>query len=163
MANVSAPRGFVPVKSSSGEARLTYFTVGSASARIFEGDLVLINTATGCIIKATAVSPTVMGVAAKGSGAITASIANFPVYNDPSTIFEAEYATAVLAQTAFGNRYRVTQTAGDTTTNLSKQSVSSTASATGTILLLRLVNRPDNTLAASSKVECVIAKHQLNA
>jgi hypothetical protein len=155
--NANAPYGLRPSKSNgAGETRVNYYSVSSASARIYEGDIVELSS--GLVIKTTATVPTslLLGVAARGTGAISAQIDNFPVYDDPGTRFLAQVnnGTSAVAASNFGTRCGLVQGTGDSTSNLSAVAVdAATTSTSYPVLVLRRDLRADNALGAYTECE----------
>lgn len=143
MANTQAPFGFRPIQSDSGESRVGYYVLGTASARVYEGDVMILSG--GKAIKATgttAVAP--LGVAARPSGAISAEISRFAIYNDPGQLYACQ-ATSAATQTAVGNRCALNQSTASNYEGFSNQSVDvSSQSTSWPVLLLGLVARPNN-------------------
>lgn len=160
MANVNAPYGFKPIKSASGGADLTinYYRVASGTARIGKGDLVALQSS-GNIARetsATAVGPWIgIAMIASSGSAGVGGIANFPVCDDPNTIYQVQGPTAALAQT---DLFRIVQvncgTAPDSNTGLSKDVLTNTAAtASNGVRLLRLVADPKNAFGAYQQLE----------
>ena len=164
MANVNAPYGLRPVKSSSGEDRVNYYPLSSASARVYEGDLLTLSS--GSVIKATTVSSvTLLGVAAANSGAIvTGGISSFAVYDDPSQIFSIQAASAV-AQSQVGVCYAFATASATAGTNLISIEALDIATQTAAcpLLLLGLVNAPDNATGNFARCLVKINTHLLDA
>lgn len=168
MANTNAPFGFKPIKSATGGASVSveYFTVASGAARIGKGDLVALNSS-GFIVRETsavAVGPW-LGVSLIGMSASAGvgGIAQFPICNDPSAIYEVQASTAAIAQTDIGTILKVdAHTAPDTNTNLSKSVLTSTAAtAANGVFVLRLAQRSDNAFGASAILEVRINKSMM--
>lgn len=165
MSLANAPFGFRPIRTlNGGEIRIGYYNMASTSARIFRGDVVGYINSTGTVSRWTAsMVERVLGVAAKDSlsSGATAVRTNFPVYDDPATVFEAQCnnATAVT-QVKFGNPFRIVATTGDTTLGYSKEAVNITtataASASNVVFAVRLSPKIDNDLSAYSVIECTL-------
>lgn len=160
--NANAPFGLRPVKGISGETRVNYYTVSSASARIYEGDLVELSS--GLVIKTTATVPTslLLGVAAAGTGAISGAVSNFPVYDDPQQRFLAQVnnGTSAVAASNFGTRCGLVQGSGNNDSNLSGVAVdAATTSASYPVLVIRRDLREDNALGAYTECEVKIMNH----
>ncbi len=164
MANVNAPYGLRPQKSASGETRINNYPLSSASARVYEGDLLTLSS--GLVIKATTTSGvSLIGVAAANSGAIVAGgVAAFGVYYDPSTIFSVQAASAV-AQSQVGVNYAFVSASATAGTNLlSIEALDiSVQTAACPLFLLGLVNAPDNATGNFSRCLVKIATHYLDA
>lgn len=143
MANTQAPFGFRPIQSNSGETRVGYYVLSSASARVYEGDVVELSS--GKVIKSTGTTAiTALGVAARPSGEITAEISKFPVYDDPQQLYACQ-ATSGAAQSQMGARIAITQSTSSNYEGFSNQSVDAASTSTSwPVLALRLVSRPDN-------------------
>lgn len=166
MSNPQAHQGFIASKSESGDVRVNYYTVSSASAQIYQGDIVELSS--GLVIKSTGTTAvTALGVAARESGAMVAGgITRFPVYDDPGQIFETR-AAASAANANIGTRVALNQ---GTLTNYNGQSVqcvdASTTSTTYPLIVIRLVDAPDNDTTAPAtyaKLEVKIASHVYGA
>lgn len=159
----NAPFGFRPIKTlNGGDIRIGRYTLASTSARVFRGDVVDLANSTGLITRHIASSvERVVGVAAKDSGVISGQQTDFPVYDDPSTVFEAQCnnATAVT-QVKFGNPFRIVATTGDTSLGYSKEAVnitaSTAASASNCVFAIRLAPQQNNDLSAYSVIECTL-------
>jgi hypothetical protein len=157
MANTNAPFGFRPIKGlASGTLQVGYYGVASSASRIGKGDLVTLTTA-GQIKRetsATAVGPWI-GVSLVDSGTISAAIVAHPVCDDPSQLYEVQGSTAALALTDLNTIVKVKcDTAPDSNTGISKNVLTATAAtATNGVRLVRFVNAPDNTAAASARLE----------
>lgn len=161
----NAPYGFKPIRTlNGGDIRIGHYKLSSASARVFKGDVVDLLNSSGLVTRHIASSvERVLGVAARDSGVpATGGISDFPVYDDPSTVFEAQCnnATAVT-QVKFGNPFRIVATTGDTSTGYSKEAVNITtataASASNVVFAVRLSPKLDNDLSAYSQIECLLA------
>jgi len=161
----NAPQGFKPIRTlNGGDIRIGHYKVASSSARIFKGDVVDLLNSSGLVTRRIASSTErVLGVAAKDSGTLAAGgLSDFPVYDDPSTVFEVQCnnATAVT-QVKFGNSFRIVATTGDTSLGYSKEAVNITAataaSASNVVFAVRLSPKQDNDLSAYSVIECVLA------
>lgn len=138
--NANAPFGLRPVKSGSGPDRINYYVVYSASAQIFEGDLVELSS--GLVIKTTATVPTslLLGVAAHGANATATSGATLGVYDDPQTKFLAQVnnSASAVATSSFGSRCGLVQGTGDSKSGLSGVAVdAATTSTSYPILVIR--------------------------
>lgn len=160
----NAPFGFRAIRTlNGGDLRLGRYTVASTSARIFKGDVVVLANSTGLVTRQIASgAERVLGVADQDTGVIAGQITNFPVFDDPSTVFEAQCnnATAVT-QVKFGNPFRIVATAGDTSLGYSKETVNITtataASVSNCVFAIRLSPKIDNDLSAYSVIECLLA------
>ena len=160
----NAPVGFRPIKTlNGGDIRVGRYILASTSARVFKSDVVDFVNSTGLITRHIASSAErVLGVAAKDSGVIAGQVTDFPVYDDPSTVYEAQCnnATAVT-QVKFGNPFRIVATTGDTSIGYSKEAVNITtataASVSNCVFAIRLTRELDNDLSAYSRIECTLA------
>lgn len=160
----NAPFGFRPIKTlNGGDIRVGRYILASTSARVFKGDVVDFVNSTGLITRHIASSAErVLGVAAKDSGVIAGQVTDFPVYDDPSTVYEAQCnnATAVT-QVKFGNPFRIVATTGDTSIGYSKEAVNITtataASVSNCVFAIRLTRELGNDLSAYSRIECTLA------
>lgn len=161
----NAPYGFKPIRTlNGGDIRIGHYTLSSASARVFKGDVVDLLNSNGLVTRHVASSvERVLGVAARDSGVPAAGgISNFPVYDDPSTVFEVQgNNTSAITQAKFGNPFRVVDTAGDTSLGYSKETVkiasATAASATHVVFAIRLSPKQDNDLSLYSSIECLLA------
>lgn len=163
MANALAPFGLKPVRSASGETRVNTYTVSSASARIYEGDLVEFSS--GLVIKSTGTTAvTALGVAARGSGAITGQITGFPVYDDPSTEFHAQ-ANASAGVTTIGTRVALNQGTATVYNDISVQTVDALVTSTSyPLLILGYSQEVGNDTGGPNQILRVkIASHLMNA
>lgn len=164
MANVVAPYGLRPVKSESGEDRLNYYNLGSASARVYEGDALILSG--GYAIKATTNSAsTLIGVAAINSGAIVAGgITRFPVYDDPGQVFSIQ-ANSNATQTSVGLAYSLISSSATAGTNLlSIEALDTSVTTTSSpLFMLALEDAPDN--ASGNQARCLVKinTHALNS
>jgi hypothetical protein len=161
----NAPFGFRPIKTlNGGDIRIGRYTLASSSARVFKGDVLDLANSSGLVTRHIASSvERVVGVAAADSGVpVAGGVANFPVYDDPSTVFEAQCnnATAVT-QVKFGNPFRIVATTGDTSLGYSKEAVNITtataASVSNCVFAIRLAPQLSNDLSAYSIIECTLA------
>lgn len=185
MANTNAPNGFRPVRHlSGGTHRLNEYRIASALASdIFTGDIVVLKS-DGYLDKGAATDTNIIGVFAgvrwtdtdgtprmerrwpSGTATKGSADAFALVYDDPNTVFEAQCTTGTaFAQTMVGNNADITATAGNTSTGQSKHSIAiaGAGSATAQIRILGLVDRPDNELGDSARVECLINEHLLRS
>jgi hypothetical protein len=162
----SAPFGFKAVRTlNGGDLRLGRYTVSSSSSRIFNGDVVTLQASTGLVVRraATDTDTKLLGVAAQDTGVIAGQITNFPVYDDPSTVYQVQGDNSTaITQAKFGNPFRIVATTGDTSTGRSKEAIgiktATAASASNIARAIRLVSTLDgNDLTAYSLVECVLA------
>lgn len=163
MSLAAAPFGFKPVRTlNGGTIRVGYYTVSSASARIFNGDVVTLSTL-GLVTRRAAADTDLrlLGVAAKDTGVIAGQVTAFPVYDDPSTVYQVQSSiSSAITQAKFGQQYRIVATAGNTSTGASKEALAiSTIAASASYIArtIRLVEVTGNDLAAYSLVECVLA------
>lgn len=161
-----APTGFSPIRTlNGGDIRIGRYTVASTSLRVFKGDPVRLVPSTGLIIKWKATHTTgLLGVAAKDSGVLAGQVTDFPVYDDPSTVYECQSSIATaVTQAKFGNPFRIASTVtarlGDTTLGHSKSGVAlgaTAASASYVVFAIRLSPKQDNDLSAYSVIECTL-------
>lgn len=166
MANSTAAYGFKPSKSESGESRVNYYTVSSASARIYEGDMVELSS--GLVIKSTGtIAVTSLGVAARDTGVIvTGGVTGFPVYDDPGSLFQVK-AQASAANANIGTRIALNQGTQTNVNGLSVQTVDcSTTSTSYPLVVCGIVRRVDNdTTAPGTNLDLLvrIASHVYGA
>lgn len=163
MSYPTAPFGYKPIKTlNGGDFRIGRYTVASTSARIFNGDVVRLNSI-GLVTRmlATSAAANVLGVAAKDTGLISGQQTGFPVYDDPSTVYIAMVNTSSsITQAKIGASYRIVGTTGDTSTGNSKEAIAiatSAASASFLVRVIRLYPDLNNDLAGNSVLECVLA------
>lgn len=163
MANLDAAFGFVAVKSPAGNVFANEYQV-LGSARIFEGDLVTLNSSGYCVI-ATSTTGDYLGVAAADSRAAvgTSTAATILVYDDPDQIFLAQYAgSSSVTQTLVGERHAAVLNTGNTTFGTSQQEVATTTSSSYPLLIVGFDSQVDNEIGAFAKVLVKIANHQLD-
>lgn len=170
MANVAAPRGFIPVQRMDGAAwtgQVRPFTIASGYATtIGEGDLV--KQLTDGTIAQAAAGDTVVGVFLgveytdsngkrqmsnfwPASTTATAIVAK--VVDDPFMMFEAEFNGASAATLAnVGANYDIAVSAASTADGLSRMSVdlSTLGTVSAQVQMLGFVERPDNDKAAAN-------------
>lgn len=180
MPNVNAPNGFRPLRHGSGGViRMGEYRLASGlGSNIFTGDLVVLKS-DGYLDKAIAGDVNIKGVFAgvrwtdtdgtprfekrwpTGTATKGSADAFALVYDDPTTIFEAQVTGAAFAQTNVGNNADILATAGDTSTGQSKHSIdlSSPGAATAQIRIIGLIDRPDNDYGQYARVECYINEH----
>jgi hypothetical protein len=165
MANPSTPFGFRPIKALSGSTlQVNYYKVSSSASRIGKGDLVELNSS-GFVQRstsATSVGPWI-GVAAIDGGVPAAGgITKFPVFDDPSVIYEAMSASSIaITTTSLNQIYKVNcGTAPNSSTGLSQDQVTTTlATASNGVRLLRIVDAPDVESGANQRVEVKLNAH----
>jgi len=157
MANLNAPRGFIPIKSASGGAHVAvnYYTYASNATRIGKGDL-LVLTSGGGVAKETsavAVGPWI-GVAMCDSGVISAQ-GTIPVCDDLNQIYEVQGPSATLALTDLNRIVKVDASAAtNSSTGLSGAKLTNTAAtASNGVRILRLSPTPGNAFGAYQKLE----------
>lgn len=158
MSNPQAPFGLRPIKAEGFATRVNYYTLSSASAAIYEGDVCELSS--GVVIKSTGTTAiTALGVAAKSLSTVV-SVTRFPVYDDPGTIFEGR-AQASCAQLNVGTRVALNQ---GTATNYNGQSVETIeASSTSTsypLIVVGLIDAVDNDLTAPASYARLAVKLQ---
>lgn len=159
----NAPFGFRPIRTlNGGDIRIGRYTLASTSARVFKGDVVDFVNSTGlCVRHGASSAERVLGVAAKDSGVISGQQTNFPVYDDPSTVFEVQANnTGAITQAKFGNPFRIVATTGDTTLGYSKETAAlasaTAASISNCVFAIRLSPQQDNDLSQYSVIECTL-------
>lgn len=157
----ASPFGFKPVRTlNGGDFRVGYYTVGSASARIFRGDVVRLIASTGLVTRWVSTSNNVLGVALKDGGVpVTGGITGFPICDDPSTVYQVQIQnTTAITQALFGGNYKVKPTTGNTSTGASKATINTTSAATASnvVRAIRLCPELNNDLALYSIVEVVL-------
>lgn len=162
MSNAFAPFGLRPLSSESGETRVNYYDVSSASTQIYEGDIVELSS--GLVIKSTGtLAVTGLGVAARQSGTITASF-KLPVYDDPGAIF-AVMANASAAIANIGTRVPLVQGTATNYNGVSVETMSVVATSTSyPLLVVGFDTTPGNDTSSSYMVCLVkIASHVYGA
>lgn len=162
MSLARAPFGLKPIKTlNGGDLRVGRYTVSSASSRIFNGDIVTLNSL-GLVTRRAATSTDLkcLGVAGKDTGVIAGQITDFPVYDDPSTVFIAQCNNSgAITQAKFGFPYTFSAAAGVTATGRSVEIIaigSSAASASNIVRPIRLHPILGNDLSQYSVVECTL-------
>lgn len=147
MSNAFAPFGLRPVSSESGETRVNYYTVSSASTQIYEGDVIELSS--GLARKATGtIAITALGVAAKASGTITATF-SLPVYDDPGAEFEI-MSNASAATSNIGSRFALAQGTATNYNGVSVETFDVTLSSTSyPLILMGFATNPGNDTASS--------------
>lgn len=181
MANVNAPRGFIPRRHMSGRSIVqNKYTIASGySTSLFLGDpLILSGTSNNVnIAVGTAGTPSVAGIGVFAgcewtdsagvyhfssywpASTVSADAVAF-VWDDPNIIFEVQSATFALND--IGALVDFTYAAGSTKTGMSGCYLdSTTGTADKTFRLLGLVDRPNNAVGAYAKVECMYIEHAL--
>ncbi len=176
MANSNAPMGLRPVRYLSGSpyngATNRYYVPSSDSTAIYIGGLVKpagsadangVMSVTGNVSTGNAVVGVVVGVQPVTADSTIYRAASTERYvyvaDDPNLIFEIQEDSVggALAVTAVGNSADITGfTGGSTTTGLSSlllDSSTATASGDGTedVLVVGLVQRPDNEIGSTAK------------
>jgi len=160
----NAPFGFKAIRTlNGGDLRCGRYTVASTSARIFKGDVVVLANSTGLVTRQIASgAERVLGVADQDSGVIAGKIANFPIFDDPSTVYEVQgNNTGAITQAKFGNPFRIVATAGSTDLGASKEAVAiastTAASVSNCVFAIRLSPKIDNDVNQYSVIECLLA------
>lgn len=186
MANLNQPRGFKPVRASDNSPFSggfnTYRVPSGFATALYAGDVVKLLT-TGYLDKALA-GQQFRGVAGgfrwtgidgvprfasylpAGTATLSAQDILVEVYDDPNTLFEAQFCnsttTATLASS--GKLYNLIDTGGNAAAQLSGEGIDFTTSSTssGQFRALRPVPRADNDLtAAYQRWEFVPVMHDL--
>lgn len=165
MANIDAPRGFVPVKNA-GKVIRTSDYIKTAAAVIFQGDLVKRVAAGTVEAYAPGDTEPVIGVSAVYSPATSTD--PVAVYDDPEQIFKAQTDTdTAFASADIGlNADAEADHAGSTATGLSGQEVDmSTALATATLPLKVLglaapINQEENADGVNADILVKINRHE---
>jgi hypothetical protein len=153
MANNFAPFGLRPLSSESGETRVNYYTVSSASTQIYEGDVVELSS--GLVIKSTGtLAVTALGVAAKQSGTITGTF-SLPVYDDPGTIF-AIMANASAAVANIGTKLPLVQGTATNYNGVSVETLSVVANSSSYPLQLVGFDTTPGNDTSSSNMVCLV-------
>lgn len=157
----AGPFGFKPVRTlNGGDLRVGYYRVGSASARIFRGDVVRLIASTGLVTRWVSTSNNVLGVALRDGGVpVAGGILGFPVNDNPSTVYQVQIQnTGAITQALFGGNYKVVGTTGDTSTGRSKMTMNTTSAATASnvVRAIRLAPELNNDLSQYSIVEVVL-------
>lgn len=160
---VDAPRGFIPIKSFTGEiCRINSYKLAAANAVLGKYDLVTLTNA-GVIDRSAASDVQIVGCAATASAA-SQGTDNFPVFDAFGTIFEAQGDDATIAaQTDLNLNYNIV--VADAVNGISQMEIdASTGNTTNTlpIKVLRLVRKTGNSFGANCAVECIINNHVLS-
>lgn len=151
MANVDWPAGFrVGYTKHGSPPRLTSYK-SDGSAIIYPGDAVK-KDGSGRVLTITAAGDDPIGVATSYAAAVADT--EVFVHDDPAnTVYIVQSDDATLTDdTAILNFFDITITTGDTTTQRSKHELNGDASAEDTLILVGLVNRPDNAWGANCDV-----------
>lgn len=117
---------------------MDYYRKDSSAARIYPGDLVILE-ADGNVAPAAAGSTEVIGVAAEGSAGSTADT-EVLVYNHPDQLYvmQDDNDTTSMGETEIGTNCDIVATAGDTPTDRSRFEIDSSTAVT-TAAQLRIV------------------------
>lgn len=110
--------------------RIRPYAVSSGAAAIYQGDVVVLDSA-GQIAVGTSASTQVLGVAAQYNAASTANT-SFLVYDDPNQLFyiQDDGDTTAMTATHVGNNVNLVTTTGDTATLQSKHELDSSSAGT---------------------------------
>lgn len=178
MANQDNPNGFTPLKHARGGV-IRYseeYTIASGlAANIFSGDPVKL-TGTGRNITVCAAGDTTIGIFAgcrytnsQGepifspywpTGTVAAD-AKAMVYDDPDIIFEVQ-GDEDIVEADIGNKADFVAGTGSTKTGRSAFELDSSNIGTGDgLMILGLVNRPDNDYGNFAKVQVLLREHAL--
>jgi hypothetical protein len=182
MANLNAPRGFIPVRHKSGVSIVqNEYTIASGySSNIFRGDPVMLTGTANNIQLAvgTAGTPTPDGLGVFAGctwtdstgkyhfspywpASTVASDAKAVVLDDPQIVFEVQSLSCALND--LGALADFTAAAGSAMTGQSGSYLDSTTGTTAkTFRLERIIDRPDNAVGAYAKVEVTYAEHCRN-
>jgi len=179
MANINAPQGFIPLRHLTGGVirPQEYAIANSYAANLASGDLVTLTT-DGTVIRGTAGGNAVgvfygveyienstgdvkfskvwnTGTAVKANTAIKAY-----VYDDPNITYKVQcngtFATANVGELANVTIGTFNSTYGYSSDELD---ISTLATTSKVLRILRLVDEPNNAAGADAKVEVVINKH----
>lgn len=182
MANSDVPKGLTPVRYVSGApytgACNVYNIPATDTTAVYIGDLVKLagSATTGGVptvtraVSTNTVLGVVVGVAATTAGSKTYRVAstarNVFVADDPNLIFEVQEVSGgtALAATAVGLNANWTGTSGSTITGYSNVELDNSTEETTTTLdfqILRLAQKPDNTIGEHAKWEVRLNNHQL--
>jgi hypothetical protein len=165
MANVDTPRGFWPVKHSTGGAiRATQYPM-TASTTIYKGDLLKVVAAGTVEPSAADDGIIVIGVAAEYRVSAASGTYTMLVYDDPDILFgvQADSGTAVAATAVFATADHVAGS-GSATTKMSGHELDSDDIGTGQQLeIIGKVEREDNTWAEHVDLIVRINEHKRSA
>ncbi len=142
MANTDAPRGYYNPQTDTGSAARVRDYKSDGVAIIYPGDLV--DIASGRIASITSAADNPIGVAAGYAAAVADTVV--PVYDDlVNTSFEVQIDdNTITDDTVIGDFFDTTVTTGDTTRLTSTMELDGDASAQDTLVIVEMVNRPDN-------------------
>lgn len=178
MANLNAPRGFIPVKHKSGCGIVqNEYTIASGYAyNLFRGDPVMLTgTANNIQLAVGTGNPTPDGLGIFSGCTWTDSTGKFHfspywpastvasdakalVWDDPQIVFEVQSLSCALND--LGALADFTAAAGSAMTGNSGAYLDSTTGTTAkTFRLERIIDRPDNAAGAYAKVEVTYAEH----
>lgn len=166
MANTDNPKGLWPVRNAAGgEIRATQYTM-TASATVYQGDLVKIVAAGTVEAAAADIGTACIGVAAEYKVATAvAGATTLLVYDDPNLLFgvQADSGTA-LTIAAVGNTANHVAGSGSATTKMSGHELDASDVGTGAQLkIIRLIPRADNSWAEHADLEVRINEHHYSA
>jgi hypothetical protein len=142
VANTDAPRGLTnPQTTHGGSPRITAYK--NTAAAIYPGDLVK-KDGSGRVLSITDDADNPIGVAASYVSATGGQTVY--VYDDlQNTTFEVQVDdNSITDDTAIGNFFNVTINTGDTTRFTSKHELDGDETDEATLVLVEMVNRPDN-------------------
>lgn len=186
MANVNAPSGFRVAKHSGGgtaNRRSRYHIAGAYGSNIAVGDAVevvtggpktiqrpgaatdmLIGIFDGCYyLDPNQSAPQYNRLWPAAQAIVSGSTVDSFVYDDPTTLFEAQMSLA-FALTSIGALANLVIGAENTTIKTSADAVDSTTAAANNGVVFRIddiVNRPDNAVGNFARVTVLISKHFL--
>lgn len=157
MANVDAPRGFVPVGHlTGGEIRTRSYVADEDSDAIYKGDALTISLS-GKVGLAGA-GDLLIGVAAESKSTLEG--ANILVYDDPNIVYEVQgYTGVTFAQGHVGERADIVATAGSSTTSMSLQELADPEAPTAQFVILGKVDRVGNAWGEHVKLLVKIYEH----
>ena len=151
MANKDFPRGFSPAYTETGVAPPVHRYYSDGSAAIYKGDPVK-KDGSGRVLSITATADYHIGVAAHYVAATAG--AEILVYDDfYNTVFECQSDDATLADsTQNSNFFDITVATGNTATLTSIMELNGDLSADDNLILVDIVERPDNAWGANVDV-----------
>jgi len=158
---VDAPRGFIPIKSFSGEVgRVNAYTLAAANALIGKHDMLNLTNA-GVVDRAAASDVQIVGVAAESAAASAGTVIR--CVDTFGTIFLAQISASGIVATDLNLNANIVVAAA--VNGISQMEIDDTTEATTNTLpvkLLRFHNQSGNTVGANVAVECIINNHVLS-
>jgi hypothetical protein len=160
MANADKPLGFTPVAHRWGAQIRANKYIATTSTTIFIGDPV-IAVAAGTVTVAAA-NWDAIGVGISSDYIATATAGDtIQIYDDPGLVFMVQCTTGQTPAAAdiFATANMITYAAGSTTTGLSIMELDALGQSTGDLMLMGLLESPDNAWGEHAKVLVIYNQH----